>query len=82
MIYQKWMQLSLKILFYDKFKQISMPYDTQKYRGVDYGLRVLTASIFAQGLTLALTYPYDTWHTRMSADMGTNAKTRLYVNCF
>ena len=29
-----------------------------------------------------VTYPFDTFHTRMCNDMGSTKKNRLYISCF
>ena len=59
-----------RILFYDKFKNWLMPYDTSKYTGVDYFLRASISSVLCNSVMLFITYPLDLIHTRTSTDMS------------
>jgi hypothetical protein len=57
-------------MLFDKFKHSFMPYDQKKYKGIDYLWRVGFASALCMTASLAITYPFDLIHTRMSADMS------------
>ena len=71
-----------RILFYDKFKNWLMPYDTSKYTGVDYFLRASISSVLCNSVMLFITYPLDLIHTRTSTDMSKKNTTRLYTTTF
>jgi hypothetical protein len=76
------LQLSIKIIFYDKFKQYFMPYDSHKYSGMQYFFRAACSSICCMSLSFFFSYPFDIIHTRASADMSLNGKQRIYSSTF
>jgi hypothetical protein len=81
-LYKTFIQLGLKIFFYDKIKNYFMPYETHKYRGFDYFWRAASSFSFCTALTTLLVYPFDTIHTRISADMTPKGGQRLFTTSF
>lgn len=81
-VYKQWLQCGLKIAFYDKFKNMFMPYDTHKYGGIDFFLRVCCASVFSTAVTFLLIYPLELVHTRLAIDMTPKGSQRLYSSTF
>ena len=67
-IYGQWVQVMLKVAFYDKIKNYMMPYHPSKYSGLDFFIRSQVAAASCMGLSLAFTYPFDLLHTRLAAD--------------
>ena len=67
---------------YDKVKGWFMPYDTHKYRGLDYYWRAAGAFSACTVLTTLLVYPFDTIHTRIAADLTPKGKPRLFTTTF
>jgi hypothetical protein len=76
------LQLSIKIIFYDKFKQYFMPYDSHKYSGMQYFFRAACSSICCMSFSFFFSYTFDIIHTRASADMSLNGKQRIYSSTF
>jgi len=68
-IYHSQMQMFLRVIFFDKFKNYWMPYEAHKYSGFDWFWRVSLSSVSCQILNLIIAYPLETIHTRMCADM-------------
>jgi hypothetical protein len=68
-VYKQWMQVLIKVAFYDRVKNSLMPYSPSKYTGFDYFIRVQTAAICCMGISTVFTYPFDLLHTRLSADV-------------
>ena len=81
-IYGQWVQVILKVAFYDKFKHYMMPYDRSKYGGLDYFIRSQVAAASCMGLSLAFTYPFDLLHTRLTADCTPTGRQRIYSSTF
>lgn len=81
-IYRTWIQLSLKVFFYDKIKNYFMPYDTRKYKGFDFMWRATMAGTVGSALTLLLSYPFDLVHTRMTTDLTKKGQKRLFTTSF
>jgi hypothetical protein len=69
-IYKVTSLMSLKVFFYDKFKNFWMPYSPARYTGVDYIWRSALAGSLCTVLTTLLTYPLDLIHTRLVTDMS------------
>jgi len=67
---------------YDKVKGWFMPYDTHKYRGLDYYWRAAGAFSVCTAITTLLVYPFDTIHTRIAADLTPKGKPRLFTTTF
>jgi hypothetical protein len=59
----------LRVFLYDKVKSAFMPYDTHKYKGLDYFWRAAGAFAICTGVTTALAYPLDLAHTRIATDI-------------
>lgn len=59
-----------------------MPYDLNKYKGLDYYWRAAFAGICSMSATILLTYPLDLIHTRLSADITKRGQPRLYITTF
>lgn len=68
-VYKQWAQVIVKVAFYDSIKHSLMPYSANKYSGLDYFIRAQGAAIMCMGISTIFTYPFDTLHTRLSADM-------------
>ncbi len=81
-IYGQWVQVLVKVTFYDRIKHAIMPYNSNKYSGLDFFIRSQTAAISCMGLSLALTYPFDLIHTRISADFTPATRQRIYTSTF
>jgi fluoride ion exporter CrcB/FEX len=84
-VYKSWLQLSLKVLTYDKIKHYYMPYDSHKYRGFDFFWRLSFIAGTIGALTTLVTYPFDLIHTRMTADLSKKGQKKLFYstfNCF
>lgn len=82
LIYKNLSQLSLKLIFYDKFKHYFMPYDPNKYSSLQYFFRTVCASLCSMTFAFCFTYPFDVIHTRSSADLSANGKSRIYPSTF
>lgn len=80
--YHSSMQMFMRVLTFDKFKHMFMPYDSSKYIGFDYFWRVAIASVLCNCVTLMFTYPFDMIHTRTCTDMARKNTTRLYTTTF
>ena len=74
--------MGVKIALYDRFKNFFMPYDTHKYGGIDFMLRVVCASCLSTVFTFAIIYPFELIHTRLAVDMTPANKPRLYKSTF
>lgn len=61
--------MMLKVFFYDKIKNSFMPYETNKYKGLDYFWRAALSATICMGATTLFTYPFDTIHTRIATDI-------------
>jgi len=59
-----------------------MPYRNTKYTGLDLFIRSQSAAIMCMGLTTALTYPFDTLHTRLVSDSTPLTRKRTYSSTF
>lgn len=59
-----------------------MPYSANKYSGLDYFIRAQCSAIACMGISTVFTYPFDTLHTRLSADMTPLNRQRLYASTF
>ena len=81
-IYKSFVQLGIRIFFYDKIKGYFMPFDTHKYRGFDYYWRAASAFSACTALTTLFVYPFDTIHTRIAADLTPKGKPRLFTTTF
>jgi hypothetical protein len=81
-VYHNLVQTSLRLAFFDRVKNCFMPYDVSKYIGFDYFWRVACASQIIVGLNLALSYPLDLIHTRISGDMSRKGTARLFQTTF
>jgi len=69
-------------MFYDRFKNFFMPLQPRKYSGFDYFWRAAASSVACMAVTTLFTYPLDLIHTRMSADMTTKGRQRLFTTTF
>ena len=81
-IYKQWIQVIIKVAFYDRIKHAIMPYSSTKYSGLDFFIRSQSAAIMCMGLTTALTYPFDTLHTRLASDVTPMTRKRIYSSTF
>ena len=81
-VYKQWIQVFIKVAFYDRIKHYCMPYNRNKYSGLDFFIRSQTAALACMGLTTAFTYPLDTLHTRISADSTPSSRRRVYKSTF
>ena len=72
----------MKVLTYDKIKNYFMPYDSRKYSGFDFFWRASASAVFTSGLTMLFTYPFDVFHTKMTADMSKKGEKRLFTTTF
>mmetsp|Transcript_7298 Transcript_7298/g.10276 ORF Transcript_7298/g.10276 Transcript_7298/m.10276 type:complete len:149 (+) Transcript_7298:281-727(+) len=81
-IYGQWVQVLLKVAFYDRIKHLIMPYSQSRYSGLDYFIRSQIAAISCMTLSLGLTYPFDVLHTRLSADSTPSSRPRIYESTF
>lgn len=81
-VYKQWMQTLVKVAFYDRIKHTLMPYSPNKYSGLDYFIRAQCAAIMCMGVSTIFTYPFDTLHTRLSADMTPPERQRIYTSTF
>ena len=81
-VYKQWIQVFIKVSFYDRIKHYCMPYNRNKYSGLDFFIRSQTAALVCMGLTTAFTYPLDTLHTRISADSTPSSRRRVYKSPF
>jgi solute carrier family 25 (mitochondrial adenine nucleotide translocator), member 4/5/6/31 len=82
LLYKNIAQLSLKLMFYDKFKNYFMPYDPSKYSSFQYYFRAVCASLCSMSFSFFLTYPFEVMHTRGAADMSKNGRHRNYNGTF
>ena len=81
-IYRGYLQVMTKIFFYDKIKNMMMPYDSHKYQGFNYIWRTAVAGSICMLTTGLLTYPFDLFHTRIAADLSKKGKSRLFTTTF
>ncbi|CDW80725.1 adp atp translocase 3 [Stylonychia lemnae] len=81
-VYKVFLQMSLKVFFYDKFKNFWMPFSTQKYTGFDYIWRVALSGSLCTAITTFITYPLDLIHTRLVTDMSKQGQQRLFKTTF
>ena len=59
-----------------------MPYDTHKYKGIDYFWRSASAFSVLTAITTLVTYPFDLVHTRIAADLTGHNQPRLFTTTF
>ena len=59
-----------------------MPYSTSKYSGIDFFVRSQAAAICCMSLSLVMCYPFDVFHTRLSADCTKAGKKRVIESTF
>lgn len=59
-----------------------MPYDPNKYSSLQYFFRTVCASLCSMTFAFCFTYPFDVIHTRSTADMSANGKSRIYPSTF
>lgn len=59
-----------------------MPYDPSKYSSFSYFWRAACSAVCCMGLATVFTYPLDTIHTRVSADMSKKNQPRLFKTTF
>jgi solute carrier family 25 (adenine nucleotide translocator) protein 4/5/6/31 len=78
LIYKNTTQLTLKLIFFDKFKHYFMPFERQKYTNFQYFFRAACSSVCCMSLSFFLTYPFDLIHTRATAEMSPNGRLRVY----
>lgn len=81
-IYKTFTIIGFKVCFYDKIKYGFMPYNDNKYKGLDYYWRVAASSTLCMALGTLFTYPLDLIHTRMSADMTKKGQSKLFSTTF
>ena len=81
-IYKQWVQVIIKVAFYDRIKHTFMPYNPSKYSGLDYFIRAQTAAALCMGISTIFTYPFDLLHTRLSADATPAGRQRIYTSTF
>lgn len=74
--------MSLKLIMYDKFKHYFLPYDSSKYSNLQYYIRTTCASLCSMTFTFCLSYPFDTIHTRATADLSKDGRGRNYNSTF
>jgi hypothetical protein len=82
MVYLTSIKILTNVGFYDKFKYRLMPAGDSKYGGFNKFWRRMVAALFASSLTIALSYPFDLFFTKLAADMNPTRSTRLYNNTF
>ncbi len=82
MVYLTSLKMLTNIGFYDKIKRRMMPAGDDKYRGVNAFWRKATSALLAGSLTIGLTYPFEHFFTRITADMSGKGAKRLYNNTF
>ena len=82
LLYRNVVQMSLKLMLFDKFKHYFLPYDTSKYSFFQHYFRAACASMCSMSLTFFLTYPLEVIHTRGAADMSKNGRQRNYNGTF
>lgn len=82
LLYKQMSAMSVKIIFYDKFKQYFMPYEQNKYNNLQFAMRSSFSSICCLSMTLFFSYPLDLIHTRMTADMSKVGRNRVYKSTF
>lgn len=81
-VYKSWVQLMLKISFYDKFKNAFLPNKPERYKGFSFLWRTSVSAILCMGLSTIITYPLDIIHTRISMDLSKAGEHRLYTTTF
>lgn len=72
----------MKVTFYDRIKHTFMPYNTNKYSGLDFFIRAQTAAVCCMALSTVFTYPLDLIHTRTTADFTPANRARIYESTF
>lgn len=60
----------LRIFIYDKVKNSFMPYDSHKYKGIDYFWRAASSFAIITAISTLVVYPFDLAHTRICADLS------------
>lgn len=82
LIYLTLWKMFTNIGFYDKFKHRLMPAGDSKYTGINNYWRRAVAALGSASVTIALTYPFELFFTRITADMSTKKQPRLYKTTF
>mmetsp|Transcript_36515 Transcript_36515/g.36109 ORF Transcript_36515/g.36109 Transcript_36515/m.36109 type:complete len:217 (-) Transcript_36515:174-824(-) len=82
MVYLTTSKMIASIGFYDKFKRRLMPAGDNKYSGVNSAWRRVAAAMLSGSITIALSYPFELFFTRITADMNGKGAKRLYSNTF
>lgn len=81
-VYKQWLQVIIKVTFYDRFKQFFMPYSPSKYSGLDFFFRTQIAALCCMSVSTFFTYPMDLVHTRLAADSTPLKRDRFIVSTF